>query len=302
MSAGSTTAVTDVADLIAAEASKPVPGDVSAVAETVRGRFGSSVAAILAYGSCLRDVATDESLIDLYVLLRDERAISPNIVSRLACLLLPPNVYYAESNVGGRTLRAKYAVMTLGGFSERMQRSSLTPYFWARFAQPCRVLYSADEACRSTVFEALVNAARTMFARCLDIARPGDDVMSLFERGLKASYAAELRAERADRPGSIMQTNRAYYQELANRILGPGFRIQSPGRGGWGLRIFIGKCLSITRLLKAGFTFDGGADYVAWKVARHSGEPITLTPWQRRHPILMAITLLPKLLRKGAVR
>jgi hypothetical protein len=302
MSAGSTRGVTDVTDLIAAEASKPVPGDVRAVAETVRSRFGSSVAAILAYGSCLRDVATDESLIDLYVLLRDERAISPNLVSRLACLLLPPNVYYAESTVGGRTLRTKYAVMTLGGFSESMNRSSLTPYFWARFAQPCRVLYSADEACRSTVFEALVNAARTMFARCLDIARPGDDVLSLFERGLKASYAAELRAERADRPHSIMQTNRVYYQELANRILGPGFRIQNAGRGGWGLRIFIGKCLSITRLLKAGFTFDGGADYVAWKVARHSGEPITLTPWQRRHPILMAIPLLPKLLRKGAVR
>ena len=291
-----------IADLITAEATKPVPGDVTAVAEAVRRRFGPSVAAILAYGSCLRDVATDESLIDLYILLRDDRAISTNLVSRLACLLLPPNVYYAESTVGDRTLRTKYAVMTLGGFSENMRRPSLAPYFWARFAQPCRVLYSADETCRSTVFEALSNAARTMFARCLEIARPGDDVLSLFERGLKASYAAELRAERADRPRSIMLTNRAYYQDLADRILGPGFRMQGAGRGGWGLRIFVGKCLSITRLVKAGFTFEGGADYIAWKVARHSGEPIVLTPWQRRHPILMSITLLPRLLRKGAVR
>jgi hypothetical protein len=60
--------------------------------------------------------------------------------------------------------------------------------------------------------------------------------------------------------------------------------------------------LSVARLLKAAFTFQGGADYAAWKIERHSGVKIQVTDWQRRHPILASITLLPKLLKKGALK
>jgi hypothetical protein len=52
----------------------------------------------------------------------------------------------------------------------------------------------------------------------------------------------------------------------------------------------------------ASFTFAGGADYIAWKINRHAGTKIELTPWQRRHPLIAAISLLPQLLRSGAVR
>ena len=54
--------------------------------------------------------------------------------------------------------------------------------------------------------------------------------------------------------------------------------------------------------MKAAFTFRGGARYLAWKVERHSGEAVALTPWQERHPILAAPPLLWRLYRKGAVR
>ena len=46
----------------------------------------------------------------------------------------------------------------------------------------------------------------------------------------------------------------------------------------------------------------GGADYIVWKIERHSGEKIVLSPWQRRHPLLAAPLLLPRLLRRGAIR
>ena len=49
-------------------------------------------------------------------------------------------------------------------------------------------------------------------------------------------------------------------------------------------------------------TFAGGIDYLAWKINRHAGTAITIKPWQRRWPILGAITLLPRLLSGGAVR
>jgi hypothetical protein len=63
-----------------------------------------------------------------------------------------------------------------------------------------------------------------------------------------------------------------------------------------------GKLYSVARLSKASLTFSGGADYIAWKINRHAGTNIQLKPWQQRHPLLAAITLLPRLLRSGAVR
>ena len=63
-----------------------------------------------------------------------------------------------------------------------------------------------------------------------------------------------------------------------------------------------GKLYSIARLAKASLTYTGGAEYIAWKINRHAGTEIALKPWQRRHPLLAAISLLPRLLRSGAVR
>ena len=63
-----------------------------------------------------------------------------------------------------------------------------------------------------------------------------------------------------------------------------------------------GKRLSIVRLVKASATFAGGIDYLAWKINRHAGTAIELKPWQRRWPLVAALTLLPRLLRRGVVR
>ena len=50
------------------------------------------------------------------------------------------------------------------------------------------------------------------------------------------------------------------------------------------------------------FATGGGIDYIAWKINRHAGTNIEIRPWQRRWPLLAAISLLPRLLRSGAVR
>ena len=47
--------------------------------------------------------------------------------------------------------------------------------------------------------------------------------------------------------------------------------------------------MSVLRLAKAAFTFAAGADYLAWKISRHSGIEVKLKPWQRRHPVLGAL-------------
>jgi hypothetical protein len=73
-------------------------------------------------------------------------------------------------------------------------------------------------------------------------------------------------------------------------------------QGNWLRRSVEGKLLSVARLAKASLTYAGGAEYIAWKINRHAGTDIELKPWQKRHPLLAAISLLPRLLRSGAIR
>ena len=44
--------------------------------------------------------------------------------------------------------------------------------------------------------------------------------------------------------------------------------------------------LSVLRLVKGLFTFEGGFDYVLWKIERHSGVRVEVSPRARRYPLL----------------
>jgi hypothetical protein len=54
------------------------------------------------------------------------------------------------------------------------------------------------------------------------------------------------------------------------------------------------------RLLKAAWTFEGATRYALWKIERHSGVHIPLTPWRERHPVLAAPGVLFRLWRQSA--
>jgi hypothetical protein len=112
------------------------------------------------------------------------------------------------------------------------------------------------------------------------------------------TYSAELRAERAGRSGSVVDAESDRYR----RFTEVGLAAAAPQNDSWARRRLEGKLLSVLRLAKASATFAGGPDYIAWKINRHAGTDIVLKPWQRRFPLLAALSLLPRLLRSGAVR
>lgn len=252
------------------------------------------VMAVLAYGSCLRGVATTDSLIDLYVLTRDLRGVSANVLSRLGCKLIPPNVYYAECDIGGQRYRAKYAVLPMPLFAVGMTRSN--PYFWARFAQPSALVFAADAEARRDVISAAARAAQTMFAHARALSPMGDP-LDIWAAGFRATYATELRAEAGDRADQLVAANESYYRDLAAALAATAAQPAS-----WGWKRASGKLWAAARLIKASFTFSGGADYLVWKIERHSGQKIAISPWQRRHPVIAGLMLLPKLLSSKAVR
>ncbi|MGI9482912.1 MAG: hypothetical protein ACR2OR_11215 [Hyphomicrobiales bacterium] len=289
-----------------------IGGTVKAFAAQVAGQDADDcVAAVLAYGSCLRDVSPEEGLADFYVLTADDAPVSSNGLSRLGCRLVPPNVYYAECVHEGKTLRAKYAVLPLAQFEERVSVKTKNPYFWARFSQPSVLTHVQDENARERVSNAIETALNTMLHNALALCGPGDDAEELWITALAHTYETELRSEGPGRGRSIIAADQDWYLNTAEAVLGADLsavvkkqsnRQWAKERANWKRRRTTGKALSVARLLKAAFTFKGGADYLAWKIERHSGVEVSLSPWQRRHPILAAVWLYPKLKLQGAFR
>ena len=299
--------------LVRARLLAPVPEELRTLAQAAAECHGGKggVRAVLAYGSTLRDASLQETLADLYVLTTDFMHVSRNPIARLGCRLLPPNVHYlAQASENGTTLRAKYAVLPLRQFRRWLEPDTNNPYFWARFAQPSRLAWRADEQAAREVEDAIVDAiftALTTAAILCEASRPG--WRDLWTALLRATYRTELRVESADRAESIVGADEEWYRGTVRATFGADENIAFPHwlqemRGGltWPRVIRQGKLLAALRLAKAAFTFSGGADYIAFKIERHTGERIELTDWQRRHPLLAGLLMLPRLLRKGVVR
>ena len=282
-------------DFCALALARGVPQDLHVMAEYLRKKHDGAVA-ILAYGSCLRGVAAIETLMDFYVLTENLADVSPRILSCLACAIVPPNVYYAEAKIEGQSLRAKYAVLPLSLFAKWLTRRTSNPYFWARFSQPSALVYARDGKVRQDVITAISEALRTSFANAKGLT-DDPDTLAIWTAGFNATYRSEFRSENENRSTQIVAASPDYYNEAASLLTS-----EIPVHANQTLRMFAGKIWSALRLIKAAFTFQGGADYIVWKIERHSGEKIVLSPWQRKHPVIAGLTLLPKMLRKGAIR
>jgi hypothetical protein len=215
----------------------------------------------------------------------------------LLCRLVPPNVYYAETSHEGRPLRCKYAVMTLARFEERMGSRATNPYFWARFAQPSALVQASSNLNRERVIAALADAVTTMYRAAVASALPETSAADIWALGFAETYRTELRPESSQRAREIVAANAGFYEDVA-RLIG---RPQVPAVS-WRQRRLRGKALSVARLIKAAFTFEGSISYAAWKIERHSDRKISLSPWQQRHPVLTGIMLLPKLLWRGTIK
>ena len=292
-------------DMVAAELAEPVDPRAVALAEAVAARYGAASRAVLFYGSCLREKQLDGLMLDFYLIVSDYRAAYGGGWLATANRLIPPNVFPFEA--GGLT--CKYAVLSTSDFARLCGPEVDNPSVWARFAQPARLAWAADDAARSAVVASIVRAAPTLIARTLPTlpAEPADP-LDLWRAAFALTYAAELRAERTARSGSIVDGNPERYRRFAAPVsaaakeLASARQTREQALAGWRRTQRQGKRLTLLRLAKASATFAGGLDYLAWKINRHAGTTIAIRPWQRRWPILGAITLLPKLLARGAVR
>ena len=304
--------------LIARELRREMPRPAVVLAERLAARAGGGAAAVLFYGSALRDAALD-GVLDFYVLVDRCTDWPGSWPAQAANRLLPPNVGYVEEDVDGRRLRAKYAVMTLAQFRRAMSTRRIDTTLWARFSQPCACVFARGAAERAAVRDAVCEAVVTAARWAAALGPLHADALTYWRTLYTHTYAAELRVEGRSRGADLLahdapryarllplawkaggiaftQTGESEFQPTPN----PEGRTAAGRR--WRLRQRLGRPLNLLRLLKAALTFDNATDYVAWKVERHSGYRIEPTAFQRRHPLLAAPGLYLRLRRHGVLR
>jgi hypothetical protein len=301
--------------LVADELAVPALPQVQAFAARIAGQYAQAARAVLFYGSCLRSEQLEGQMLDFYLIVSDYDAAYESKALARWNRRLPPNVFPVQHD----GLMAKVAVLSEADFHDLNRPAASAVSVWARFAQPSRLVWAADDVARSMAARAISGAAPTLLNAALAFVEREVDVLDLWQTGFRMTYDAELRAERNDRPASVVDFDPARYQRfgqaalqhtpIANETRGdkvhilpdPQRRIMQE-RSRWpGLRRR-GKMLTVARLAKAAFTYSGGIDYLAWKINRHAGTQIEIKPWQRKWPLVAALFLVPKLLVKGAVR
>jgi hypothetical protein len=284
--------VGDLRALVAAELAEPVDPRVTAMATAIAAQHGNAGRAVLFYGSCLRERQLNGLMLDFYLIVSDYRAAYAKRWMATANRLIPPNVFpFAHHG-----LAAKYAVLSETDFARLNGPGTGNVSVWARFAQPSRLVWASDSAARDRAIDAVATAAPTLLGAAGRVA--GEDLLDWWRRAFALTYSAELRAERKGRSQSVVDSDPERYRRFGTAATA----LVGSNGGGWGRRRIEGKLLSVARLAKASATYAGGAEYIAWKINRHAGTNVQLTAWQKRHPLLAAITLLPRLLKSGAIR
>ncbi len=302
-----------LSELVAAELDKPVQPEAAACAAALAARYGASAEAVLFYGSCLWAQRLDGLMLDFYLLVDSYDHAYDRAWLATANRLIPPNVFYLEHG----PLRAKYAVLTVADFHRLCGPETQSVSVWARFAQPSALVWAKDDRARAAVVAAVARAAPTLLGAARPLLPSHVTVDGLWTQAFALTYDAELRSEKQGRGVTLFDSNADRYRAFTapaldaagitatvdgDQVTFPDPADAAQGARDWAARRRIGKWLSAVRLIKASATFDGGIDYLAWKISRHSGVAIDIKPWMRRVPILAGLWLLPQLRRKGAVR
>jgi hypothetical protein len=279
---------------VAAAPARPPDAAVAAFSRRLGEEAGAL--AVLFYGSNLRTRSL-EGVLDFYLLLPGPRESG-----------LWPRVSYREWDPeglrGGARLRAKIAVLNLSTFAAAARGETIDTTIWARFVQPSALAWSRDAASAQEVGAALASATLTAarLAAALGPARAPEDA---FWRALfRATYRAELRVEPAGREEAILAANRVHFAGLLPAaLIEAGIPFSQDGGmiepklepaerrrmlRWWARRRRLGKLLNTMRLARAMTTFEGGMRYAAWKVERHTGMPVKVTPLRERFPVLAA--------------
>jgi hypothetical protein len=330
----------DLEELVRAELLQPAPTAAVQLADEILRRHGSTIAAVLFYGSCLRR-RTNEGVLDFYVLVDTYRDAYRSRLLAWANAALPPNVFYLEIESELGPLRCKYAVISLKDFERGARPGGLRSGIWARFCQPALAVHLRDATAREAVVAAVAESTVTAVARTLyelptkngltrkdgstrmdgSIQKDGSirfTTAALWQQVLRGTYSAELRPEAPSTIQSLYKADPERYDRAARAVLARlGADVRSVDseieailpadskastRRGWSRLRVLAKMVYFVQLLKSAATFGDWLPYVLWKLERHTGKKIVPSERQRRYPLVFGWPLLLKVLWQRDLR
>ncbi len=312
----------DLEQLVRAELLQPASTAAKQLTDEILRLHGSAVAAVLFYGSCLRQ-RTSEGVLDFYVLVDTYRDAYRSRLLAWANAALPPNVFYLEIESELGPLRCKYAVISLRDFERGARPGGLRSGIWARFCQPALAVHLRDASAREAVVGAVVESTVTAVSRTLYElpTRNGSTrftAATLWQQVLRGTYSAELRPEAPETIQSLYEADPERYDRAARAVLARmGADVHSAGaeieailpadakastRRGWSRLRPLVKLVYFVQLLKSAATFGDWLPYVLWKLERHTGKKIVPSERQRRYPFLFGWPLLLKVLWQRDLR
>src|SRR3954465_10822435 len=166
-------------DLVRAELAKPVDPRVTAMAAAIAALYPGAARAVLFYGSCLRQRELDGQMLDFYLIVSDYRDAYRGLWLVVANTLVPPNVFpFAHDG-----LAAKYAVLSEPDFARLNGPEAGDVSVWARFAQPSRLVWAADEAAREAAVAAVSRAAPTLLSYAAPMVDRGAAPLDIWRQG-----------------------------------------------------------------------------------------------------------------------
>lgn len=301
---------------MAADLADAAPAGLAPLVECIRTRCGPALRAIVLYGSTRRSANVHDGLVDLMAIVADYRSVHGPGPTALFNYLVPPNVYYLEAGPERARVRCKYIIVSEATFNKRTA-GGLDGYFWARFSQPCRLVWTADTEAAQRVADARAKAAAHFARQALALGNGRFSAADFWIRAVSATYRCELRPEPPGAAKALIDRDPAFWEGLSAALLPSMYGVSSNGHGGFGidlprsrqwagrlrwiLRRGWSKTLNVARLLKAAGTFANGVDYLSWKIERHSGIKVEVTDRMRRHPRLASWKLLFRMWRSGAL-
>ena len=260
------------------------------LAAAIAAKHGAASRAVLFYGSCLREKQLDGLMLDFYLIVSDYRAAYDR-------RWLPSRTADPAQRVPLRQdgLTAKYAVLSEADFHRLNGPETRSVSVWARFAQPSRLVWAADERRgrrRST--PSLAPRRRLLAAAMPDRRRLSEPLESVARR-----VCVDLLGRAAGRaqgaPGSVVDADPERYRRFTARR-SPRSPLGDARRagGGWPRRQTGGQSAvgAPARQGQRDLRRRGRLHRLEDQSPRR--HQIAIKPWQRRWPLLAAISLLPR--------
>jgi hypothetical protein len=291
------------------------------LAEFLADAFGPSAAALVHYGSHLTSGGVRPgSALDFFVVVEDYAAAYESVVRRAdtgmsaakaarLARVLPPNVVSVVDPATG--LHAKCAVYSRADFLAACSARSPDHFARGRLFQQVQLLWARDEASSREVRGALVGVRLGTLAWGRPYLPARFGAAEYCRALLDTSFAAEIRPEKADRTAELLagqapvlypayQAVLAHWAAAGELLRNPGdtYSLARPVGAGDRARLAAyfarSKARATLRWAKYVALYDDWLDYVVKKVERRTGQSITLTPRERRWPLVF---LWPRAIR-----